>query len=58
MSPMIQGQALRDYRVPLIPLQTPVAPRSIWNNANSVGTGPQVGTVHLDRRNRRRPEGT
>ena len=51
----IEEQALRDHRVPLIPIHTLVGPRSIWNNANFVGTSSEVGTMHPDRRNRRRP---
>jgi hypothetical protein len=58
MLPMTQEQAPRDHRVPLVPIHTLVAPRSIWKNANFVGICPQVGTMHMDRRNRRRPEGT
>jgi len=57
---MMEEQVRRDHRVPLtpIPLRTLVGPRSIWNNANFVGTGSEVGTMHPDRRYRRRPEAT
>ena len=55
MLPMIQEQVLRDHRALLIPLHALVGPRSIWNNANFVGKSSEVGTMHSDRRNRRRP---